>query len=302
METPRLLAEDPAALDALARVEVLYTDLDGTLLAKGGCILADAEGAPSCAVVDAIVELNRADLTIVPVSGRGRVQLIEVVRLLGWHDFIAEAGAIMVQGVGPDAKVVYNNGEWPESLLGGGLTPYELIERSGAVEALQQAFPSRLEYHEPWHLDREATHLLRGCLDARAAQRVLDGLEPPIGLLDNGIVRNAGTLGCDEDAAPHAYHLVPKGVSKAQAIALDLELRGLSSGQAAAIGDSATDIEMADAVAVMALVDNAFDSSGVRSTLAERRRANVWRTCCSRGEGWAEFAHAWLAARAEHAG
>jgi hydroxymethylpyrimidine pyrophosphatase-like HAD family hydrolase len=233
----------------------------------------------------------------VPVSGRGRVQLIEVVRLLGWHDFIAEAGAVIVHGVGPGAKVIYNNAEWPEELLEHGDTPYELIARSGAAAALQAEFPGQLEYHTPWHEGREATHLLRGCLDANRAQAVLDTLEPPIGLLDNGIVRTRGTLACDESHIPHAYHLVPKGVSKAQAIELDLALRGLTRDQAAAIGDSATDIEMADAVAVMALVENAFDSVGVQAALSQRIPDNLWRTCCRRGDGWAEFTRAWLKAR-----
>jgi hypothetical protein len=52
MDRPPLLAENPAALDALTRVEVLYTDLDGTLLARGGSVVADGDGlpAPMCCV------------------------------------------------------------------------------------------------------------------------------------------------------------------------------------------------------------------------------------------------------------
>lgn len=298
MESIPLIAQDQRAREALASVEVLYTDLDGTLVAKGGCLLANAEGDPCADIASSIVELNRAGLDVVPISGRGRIQLTEVVRLLGWHDFIAEAGAIIVHGVGPGARVVYNNAEWPDTLLAGGITPYEVIERAGAVEVLQAAFPGLIEYHTPWHDDREATHLLRGCLDVVKAQAVLDGIEPPIGLLDNGIVRTTGELDCTEGQLAHAYHLVPHGVSKAQAIGLDLAMRGLKPEQAAAIGDSATDIEMADAVGVMALVGNAFESTGVRTVLESHPRPNVWQTCCHRGEGWAEFARLWLDARA----
>jgi len=296
MDEIRLLSDDPAALEALSRVRVLYTDLDGTLVARGGCLLSDGEGEHSVEVVSSIVDVNRAGLDVVPVSGRGRIQLTEVVRLLGWRDFIAEAGAIIVHGVGPGSQVRYNNADWPESVLAGGRTPHEIIEESGALQLLEGAFPGRVEYHTPWHNDREATHLLRGCLNVAAAQQILDAIEPPIGLLDNGIVRNTGTLKCAEGCVAHAYHLVPRGVSKAQAIALDLEMRGLTKADAAAIGDSATDIEMADSVAVMALVSNAFDSSGVISTLAASPRANVWRTCCKRGDGWSEFARLWLSA------
>lgn len=297
MERPRLFSDEPAVLDALGRVEVLYSDLDGTLVAKGGCLLADAEGSPSVAVAEAVVEVNRAGLTVVPVSGRGRVQLTEFVRICGWTDFIAEAGAILAHGVGAGQQVRYNNADWPEALLAAGETPFELIERSGAFEALVAEFPGLLEPHDPWHYGREATHLLRGCLDLERAQEILDGLDLRVGILDNGIVRTTGTLECGDGHLPHAYHLVPKGVTKAQAIQLDLAWRGLSSDQAAAIGDSATDIEMADAVGTMVLVDNAFESRGVTDVLGRRRRENVWRTSARRGEGWAEFARQWLAKR-----
>lgn len=295
MAEPRTLTEDPELLDALTGVRVLYTDLDGTLLAKGGCMLADAEGSPSLVVAQAVVDLNRAGLTVVPISGRGRLQLVELVRLLGWDSFIAEAGAILQRGIGANAEVVYNNAGWPASLLAD-TTPHDVIERSGAYELLVEAYPGLLEYHQPWHTGREATHLLRGCIVAEEAQSIIDGIDPPIGILDNGMVRNAGTLQCPEGASPHAYHLVPKGVSKAQSIELDLAARGLRPEQAAAIGDSATDIEMADAVGTMVLVSNAFDSPGVRHAVATCTRENVWRTRNCRGEGWAEFARLWLAA------
>jgi len=85
-------------------------------------------------------------------------------------------------------------------------------------------------------------------------------------------------------------------VSKTRAIELDLAWRGLAREQAAAIGDSATDLQMADAVGVLALVDNAFGSNGVTSGIASTPRDNVWRTRAERGEGWAEFAGAWLSA------
>lgn len=296
MDRPPLLADTPAALDALSRVEVLYTDLDGTLLAPGGSVVADAGGAPSTSTVQAIVDLNRAGLTVVPVSGRTRLQLTEVVRLLGWTDFIGEVGSVLVHGAGPGRTVVYNTAEWPAHLLGGDSTPYELIRDSGALEALRSAFPGRIEYHTPWHRDREASHLLRGCLDVSEAQDVLDALDLPVSLLDNGRVHPpAHGLACLE--LVHAYHLVPRGVSKTQAIALDLAERGLSATQAAAIGDSVTDLAMADAVAIMALVDNAFESASVLARLAEQPSLGVVRVEGQRGDGWAQFAHAWLAAR-----
>jgi len=102
-------------------------------------------------------------------------------------------------------------------------------------------------------------------------------------------------LACLE--AVHAYHLVPRGVSKSQAISMDLAARGLSASQAAAIGDSATDLAMADAVGLMALVDNAFESASVLEGLAASPSERVVRLEGRRGDGWSQFARAWLAAR-----
>jgi HAD superfamily hydrolase (TIGR01484 family) len=292
MPAPIPIAENPAAREALSRVEVLYTDLDGTLLARGGSVLADGQGEPSTCVVDAIVELNRRRMTVVPVSGRTRPQLAEATRLLGWTDFIGELGGLIAHG--PD--VTYNIGDWDESLLAGGKTPFQLIEESGAFDTLAEKFPGRVEYHAPWHHNRQVSHLLRGCLDNAAAQAALDALELPVAVLDNGIVHpREHALTCEGPI--HSYHLVPAGVSKAQAISLDLKARGLDRSQAAAIGDSLTDLDMSSAVGFMALVRNAFDSASVVAALDSGEYPNVCGVCCERGEGWAEFARAWIAAR-----
>ncbi len=77
-------ATTPAALEALvARRGALHRPRRHAAR-PGGSVVADAAGAPSAATVEAIVALNRAGLTVVPVSGRTRLQLTEVVRLLGW--------------------------------------------------------------------------------------------------------------------------------------------------------------------------------------------------------------------------
>ncbi|MBN2848794.1 MAG: HAD hydrolase family protein [Coriobacteriia bacterium] len=295
--TPHIhtIADDPAALDALSRVRVLYTDLDGTLVAPGGSVLADAAAAPSLVVAERIVALAEAGLVVVPISGRGRLQLRELTQLLGWDGYIAEAGGIIVHGTGLDAEARFDHGHWPDDLLAPGETPFAAINRVRAAEALMDAFPGRIEHYAPWQLDREVSLLLRGCIDAAEGQAVLDEISLPLDLVDNGLLRSYGTLTC-RDMPPHAYHVVARGVSKARAISLDLAWRGLSTENAAAIGDSATDLEMAGSVAVLALVANAFGSAGVTNGLAATPRDNVWRTTAERGEGWAEFADAWIAA------
>ncbi len=298
MSTYPTLSEHADAREVLGRVEVLYTDLDGTLLARGGSVLANPDGLPSTLTAEAIVDVNRAGVTVVPVSGRTRQQLTEVTRLLGWSSFIAEVGSVTVRGVGrPGTEVVYDTGSWPDGVLAPGETPYERIRESGALAALQQAFPGRVEYHTPWHRHREGTHLLRGCLDVAEAQHVLNGLELPVAILDNGQVHPAEHgLACLEPI--HAYHLTVPGISKAAAIRADLKARGLRPDQAAAVGDSVTDLEMASSVGLMVLVANALESPSVASALATGDYPDIAVTSRPRGEGWAEFARHWLAARA----
>ncbi|MHB1135459.1 MAG: HAD family hydrolase [Coriobacteriia bacterium] len=289
------ISDDPRASEALARVRVLYTDLDGTLVAKGGSVLADADAAPSLVAVEQIVALNRAGLRVVPISGRGRIQLRELTQLLGWDGYIAEAGGIIVHGTGLTYEDRVDLGTWTEDAIPHAVSPFEAINAVRAAETLMEAFPGRIEHYAPWQLDREVSLLLRGCLDTAEGQAVLDTLPLPLDLVDNGMLRSYGTLTC-RDMPPHAYHVVPKGVCKARAIELDLAWRGLTREQAAAIGDSATDLAMADAVGVMTLVANAFASNGVTSGLEREPRDNVWRTSGERTEGWAEFARAWLGA------
>ena len=76
--------------------------------------------------------------------------------------------------------------------------------------------------------------------------------------------------------------------SKAQAIELDLARRGLPKECAAAIGDSTTDIQMADAVGLGVLVGNAFASPGVIAALDATPRENVARTAAERGDDKAD--------------
>jgi hydroxymethylpyrimidine pyrophosphatase-like HAD family hydrolase len=288
----RYLDECPDIATTLADARVLYSDIDGTMVAKGGCILADADGVPSARVAQAIVTLNSAGVVVVPVSGRNRNQLLEFSRALGWDSYIGEAGGLIVRDGLDNGDTVFNIGEWSAESLDPGRTPYQIIEDSGAMDLLAEAFPGRIEYHDPWHENRDLTHVLRGCVDATEAQRVIDHLTPAVDIVDNGIIRRRGNLRCEGE--PHAYHLVPRGVTKGGAIRADLEARGLAPDQAVAIGDSATDLEMGSAVGTMLLVGNALDSPGVVRALDSGEYTDVIVTRGHRGDGWAEFVEAWL--------
>ena len=282
----------PDLRERLSRAEVLYTDLDGTLLGRGACLLQDGNGAPSLDAATAVFELNRAGLTCLVCSGRNAKQLMEVSRLLGWNDYIAELGCVRHYRQGP--RDVYDTGDWPAGALPAGETPYEAIIRIGALERLQERFPGLIEYHDPWHLDREATHVLRGNVRIAEARALLATLELPVAIADNGIIHppKHTLVGVDE---VHAYHLTPAGTSKARAIAADLAERGLPPDRAIAVGDSAADVGMAESVGTMFVVGNGLDDRA----LVERAAPldNVFATRGRFGTGWRELAQAWLSAK-----
>jgi hydroxymethylpyrimidine pyrophosphatase-like HAD family hydrolase len=286
------LGSSPAHALALTRARVLYTDVDGTLLGRGACLLADGEGTPNLDAATAIAALNGARLPVVIVSGRNARQMREMTRLLGWPDFIGELGCIRSYGRGE--RLVYDTGVWPADATLPGETPYEAIVRIGAVDALCERFPGMIEYHDPWHLDREVTHILRGNVPILEAQALLDTLPLPVTIVDNGIIHplKHGLVGVSQI---HALHLVPTGTSKQHAVTLDLAERGIGGSDALAIGDSGADVAMAGVVGLMAVVSN-----GLHDPVLLARAAgfdNVVATHASHGSGWAELANAWLAAR-----
>lgn len=285
------LDELPDLSALLSGAETLFTDLDGTLLGRGASILADGEGRPTLDTVTAVAALNTAGLRVVMTSGRNARQLREASRLLSWTDFIAEMGCIRSYDRG--ARVVYDTGTWTPDAVRQGETPYEAIVRVGAVDLLRERFPGLIEYHDPWHLDREVTHVLRGNVPIAEAQAALDELPLPVHIIDNGIIHpRHHTLICSEI---HAIHLVPAGTSKQRAIAADLAEKGLGRETALSIGDSAADVAMAEVTGLMVCVRNGLDDP---TLLARARgRAGVAATRATYGSGWAELAHAWLAAK-----
>ncbi len=237
-------ADLAARLAALPPTRVLYTDLDGTLLGPGGSLLHGPHGQPSAVAASAVVDALTAGLTVVPVSGRQRQQLQHDTRLLGLTDCIGEAGAVIQR----DGKVAYAWGEAPRDLAE---TPHDALLASGAWGALQRAFPDDLALYEPWHRGREGSLLLRGRVDPAAADAVL--AQAGCGwaqLIDNG----------EADGWPgrsvRAYHLLPRGVGKAETVAADVRARGLRPQEAVAVGDSPTDARLGEVVGLCAIVAN----------------------------------------------
>jgi hypothetical protein len=193
---------------------------------------------------------------------------------------VAELGTVLVRG----REVELQWGQAPRVL---GDCPAQALERSGALAALLEGFAGRIEPHTPWHLGRQGTFLLRGQVEPAAADALLAARG--LGwarLVDNGRLRGAYPhLG---PGPTHAYHLLPAGVSKAGTAAAYLAGRGLDPGQAAAIGDSPADLQLAGVVGAMFLVANgAWAADGDPAT-------TVIVTPSAAGQGWAEAVAALL--------
>jgi hydroxymethylpyrimidine pyrophosphatase-like HAD family hydrolase len=269
------LSEAGPVLDRL-RPKVLFSDVDATLVGRGASLLADLDGRPTLAAATALVQAHEAGLEVVLVSGRTRAQLFESGRLIGLRDAIAELGTVLV--VGGQAEL-----QWGAVPPGLGETPVEAMTSSGALDLVMEAFAGRLEYHSPWHTGRQGTVLLRGLVDTAEAAALLDA--KGLGwarLADNGRLRGGYPhLGLGPGQA-HTYHLGPVGTGKGTATAAYLARRGLAREQAAAIGDSTADLELAGVVGAMFLVANA----GPDTRAAAPPETIV--TDAQAGEGWAQ--------------
>jgi hypothetical protein len=265
-------------------VKVLYSDLDGTLLGPGGSLFTLPGERFSSAAADALLALHETGVKLVLVSGRTREQMSELARAFSASGYISEMGALVVdRSVFPE--VVYPNfGEFQ-----GSGTPFDAMARNGAGAFLLERYEGALEPHTPWSAHpREATMLFRGQLDRDQAQAGLEGAGYTwLELADNGVIpRRFDGLEVDE---VHAYHLVPKGVGKAAGVQRHLEIAGIEANQAAAIGDSLSDLEMASVVGRM------FVTANGHAAVGDRLPANAAYTEDSHGEGFGQAVAALLA-------
>lgn len=271
------------ALRGGPRPRVVYTDLDGTLLGPGGSLFATSEGGVSSEAAGALAALHEAGISVVPVSGRTADQVWEVGRVIGAVDFISEMGGVL--SFDRDAERVRHDGAYQ-----GRGTPHDAMIEAGAPGLLLEAFSGRLEPHAPWaFLPRVCSMLFRGQVDLDEVEAALE--EAGYGwlaLLDNGVIpRPFPGLEVDE---VHAYHLLPRAVTKATGVAAHRERRGLAASECLAVGDSPSDAALADEVGAVAIVAN-----GRASVEASRAAGdNVLATEGSHGSGFAEVVRALL--------
>ena len=255
-------------------IRCVYTDLDGTLLGRGASLFRTAEGEFTLLAARALEACHRAGVEVVIKSGRRRAQVMEDARLLGQSSYIFEVGAAMVV----DGETTFLTGDFQPR---DGESVHEQIAATGAPELLLHRYKGRLEYHSPFHLGREVSHVFRGSLDAREANELLaaEG-HSELRLVDNGEI----------EPGTHTFHLIPAGVSKAAAVSAHMRARGYAPEECVAVGDSREDLEVARVVGRLFLVANAV--AGDTSAFS-----NVERTEAAMSEGFYEAVIRTLAER-----
>jgi hydroxymethylpyrimidine pyrophosphatase-like HAD family hydrolase len=232
---------------ALVPLRCVYTDLDGTLLGNRGSLFRDPDGNFSLRQARTLEACHRAGVEVVIMSGRREAQVMADARLLGQTSYIYEAGC----GVVIEGERTLLTGDWMPDDQG---TPAEKMLAAGVPDLLFERFGKRLEWHRPWHRERQLSHLFRGSVDVAEANALLaDSGHTDLRFLDNGaIVRAMDGV----DGPAHAYHLVPGGASKAQAVAFHMGARGHAPAECIAVGDSLEDLDAADVVGRFFVVAN----------------------------------------------
>jgi phosphoglycolate phosphatase len=236
----------------------LYTDLDGTLLGRDGSLFRDSEGNFSRAQARLLEACHRAGTEVVIMSGRREAQVLSDARLIGQSSYIYEAGCAMVI----DRERTYLTGAWR---ISGESTPARQMIEAGIPELLFERFDGRLEWHEPWHVGRELSLLMRGKVDTDEVNALLaEGEHRDLRFLDNGAIGRP-MPGLD---VTHAYHLVPGGASKGRAVGEHMRARGYAPEECIAAGDSLEDLGAAEFVGRFFCVANGPErDAGLREAL-----------------------------------
>ena len=264
----------------LAPIRVIYTDLDGTMVGPVGCFFRDSEWELTLRPARALLAALARNVDIMLVSGRHKAQLRETARLLGCVNYVAELGTELVYNLGQE--VIMNIGDLEVT----GDSVYDTIVETGVVDFLLGEYPRRLEMHAPWSDIRDCTPLLRGLVDpkevrAQLVEKGFGGFE----LVDNGVIpRKSPTL---DVPVTRAYHLVPLGVSKKQAVRKDREHRGIRKEETVGVGDAEADLPFAQETGAFFMVRNGLDHNPHLAGEIDEL-PNVFVTEERMGLGWAE--------------
>ena len=288
--------------ERLRKVTHVVSDLDGTML-TGAKATVDSSGRPSAALIETLVELERAGIEVVPCSGRNRAMLFEDARVLGLKSWIAEMGGLICTKSGSQPEWTYFTGDMPYD-HGSSKTPHDVICESGVIDDILDRWKGEIELYHDNSIGfeyREVTVAFRGSVPPEDIQSVLDDCGLPLYMADNGYVRrmNGSTtlVGVDmkRPQGIHTYHILPRGLSKGTGIARFAELRNIPVEQIMGAGDSPADCEMADACGMFLFMSNGLDHPLAETELA--RYNNIWVSERPSTDGWVDAMRTLLAAR-----
>ena len=187
----------------------VYTDLDGTLLGAGASLFTDEEGNFSMAQARALEAASRAGVEVVIMSGRRRAQVHEDARIIGQNSFIFDAGAAF--SIDQETTLLLGDFELEE-----GQTPVQRMSERGVPRFAARKLCRTLEYHDPLApRPGDVTSLPRGYRHGRGQRTARENGHGDLRLLDNGAIHRR-MEGIEQ---AHCYHLVPKAVSKVNAVA-----------------------------------------------------------------------------------
>ncbi len=111
--------------------------------------------------------------------------------------------------------------------------------------------------------------------------------------MDNGAISHKASLP-DLEGPPHAYHLIPRQASKADAVARHMRARGYAPEECIALGDSREDMGVAPVVGRFFLVGNGLEKD---PDILRGAPPNVEVTEGRNGEGFYEAVIRTLAER-----
>ena len=287
--------------ERLRKVRYVITDADGTMF-TGAKATVNTAGEPSAELVETLVELTRADVGVIPCTGRNRAMIQEDARVLGFPGWIAEMGGLLCTRQSSNPEWHYFTGTMPYDATSD-KTPHDVICETGVIDEILSRWAGKIEtYHDNGigFEYREVTVALRGAVPEDELQDMLDHSGLPLYLSDNGMVsRISGstTLDCDRDHPEgiHTYHITPAGVSKGSGILRFIELAGLEPDEVLGAGDSPADCVIADAVGTFLFMCNGLGHERAEEELAARD--NILISTKRATDGWVAAMRGLLAAK-----
>ncbi len=266
--------------EGIGQLEVIYSDLDGTLFNDQGCLIKDADNNYYLEAVKLLEKVKARGWDLVIVSGRNKHTLRYNAQMIGVENYISELGSELIYGLGRKVHVTFDDtGECHDITYGS----RDLIN---IIDLVMEEFPGKIESRMEWSRYRSYNALFLGDVDLEKANKVLwdSGYEDLV-FVDNGISKLMET-NLDLEKM-HIINLMPAGVTKANGLALDKKIRNFNRENCIALGDSPEDLKMAPEVKYFFLMANALKHRDELNGEL-KKHDNVYITEKNMNHGWHE--------------